>query len=73
MFYFSSVISDSVVFCTLRTLIYFSANKAFQNDTLLLGPFNGASVPMHFDLPWPLLPSQSNLYGSKWLVQVSCI
>ena len=21
----------------------------------------------YFDLPWPLLPTQSNIYGSKWL------
>ena len=37
-----------------------------------LGHINAPTVP-YFDLPLPLLPTMSNLYGSKWLVQVSCI
>ena len=37
-----------------------------------LGHINAPTVP-YFDLPWPLLPTWSNFYGSKWLVQVSCI
>ena len=28
------------------------------------------NVP-YFDLPWPLLATRSDFYGSKWLVQVS--
>ena len=35
-----------------------------------LGHINAPTVP-YFDLPLPLLPTRSNFYGSKWLVQVS--
>ena len=35
-----------------------------------LGHINALTEP-YFDLPLPLLPTRSNFYGSKWLVQVS--
>ena len=39
-----------------------------------LGHFNEKCAQMHyFDLPWPPLPTRSNFFGPKWLVQVSHI
>ena len=46
-----------------------SINVTLAVDCLILMP---PTVP-YFDLPWPLLPTRSNFYGSKWLVQVSRI
>ena len=37
-----------------------------------LGHINALTEP-YFDLPLPLLLTQSNFYGSKWLAQVSRI
>ena len=31
------------------------------------------NILTYFDLPWPPLPTRSNLFGSKWLVHVSHI
>ena len=44
-----------------------------QNNALVhIAHWNDPNVP-YFDLPWPLLPTRSNFFGPKWLVQVSHI
>ena len=52
-----------------------SAGGAREGQNMAhLGHFNGKCAQMHyFDLPWPPLPTQSNFFGPKWLLQVSPI
>ena len=42
--------------------------KNSQNGGILVPP----KIP-HFDCFWPLLPTRSNFFGSKWLKKVSPI
>ena len=48
-----------------------SAGVAREGQNMAeLGHYYDPNV-LYFDLPWPLPPTWSNLYGSEWLVQVS--
>ena len=52
----------------------------FESISPVFGSFRGLKRALseahsrpYFDLPWPLLPTRSNFFGPKWLVQVSHI
>ena len=47
-------------------------NQNFGEKQPKVAVFEGTNVAT-FDCFWPLLPTRSNFYGSKWLVQVSRI